>query len=222
MGLLVAIDTASPLGQVAVFRAGELVHESSRRVSNAHGESLLPLLDDALRGVQALPNDVETWVVDVGPGSFTGVRVGIATVRGVTLATSARAYGAGSLVALAAALPPSVPGLRVAVMPSVRGEVFLRVERTSGEVVLAERAVAYGEVAELVAGLGEPVVLVGEAAHALRELPGLEGVRVEGSPPYDVPRATTLGRLVLEGRELADLTPLYVKPPAIHPGALAG
>lgn len=222
MGLLVAIDTASPLGQVAVFRAGELVHEASRRVSNAHGESLLPLLDDALRAVGARPGDVEAWVVDVGPGSFTGVRVGIATVRGVTLATSARAYGAGSLVALAAALPPSVPGLRVAVMPSVRGEVFARVERPSGELVIAERAVVYGDMAELVAGLGEPVVLVGEAAHSLRELPGLEGARVEGSLPYDVPRATTLGRLVLEGRALADLTPLYVKPPAIHPGALAG
>lgn len=222
MGLLVAIDTASPLGQVAVFRAGGLVHEASRRVSNAHGESLLPLLDDALRAVGARPGDVEAWVVDVGPGSFTGVRVGIATVRGVTLATSARAYGAGSLVALAAALPPSVPGLRVAVMPSVRGEVFVRVERPSGEVVLAEQAVVYGDVAELISGLGEPVVLVGDAAHALRELPGLDGARVEGAPPYDVPRATILGRLVLEGRALADLTPLYVKPPAIHPGALAG
>lgn len=222
MEWLVAIDTASPLGQVAVFRAGALVHEGSRRVSNAHGESLLPLLDDALRAVGARPGDIEAWVVDVGPGSFTGVRVGIATVRGITLGTSARAYGVGSLLALAAALPAHVSGLRAAVMPSVRGEVFVRVERPSGAVVLAEQAVAHADLAALLQGLGEPVVLVGEAAHALRELPGLEGVRIEASPRTDVPRATTLGRLALEGRALADLTPLYVKPPAIHPGALLG
>ncbi|MFO0638251.1 MAG: tRNA (adenosine(37)-N6)-threonylcarbamoyltransferase complex dimerization subunit type 1 TsaB [Polyangiaceae bacterium] len=222
MEWLVAIDTASPLGQVAVFRAGALVHEASRRVSNAHGESLLPLLDDALRAVGARPGDVEAWVVDVGPGSFTGVRVGVATVRGITLGTSARAYGVGSLLALAAALPADVPGLRVAVMPSVRGEVFVRVERPSGAVLLAEQAVAHGDLAELVRGLGEPVVLIGEAAHALRGLPGLEEARIEAAAPTDVPRATTLGRLALEGRALADLTPLYVKPPAIHPGALVG
>ena len=94
---LVAIDTATELGSIALFEDGELVVEESRRVSNAHGEALLPMLASALDRRGVAPADVHTWAVDLGPGSFTGVRIGVATAKGIALATGARVVGVCSL-----------------------------------------------------------------------------------------------------------------------------
>lgn len=223
---LVAVDTATDVGQVAVFTDGVLVHEVARRVSNAHGESLLPLVAEALSSLGLGPRDVGTWAVDVGPGSFTGTRVSLATVKGIVLGTRARAVGLESLDLLAGhqALVRAHPEkIRVGVLPSVRGEVFLAAYDRDGKCLVAPLAVLDPDVPALLASLGPlgAFVLVGARAEALRALPELASCAFETSEPYDVPRAVELGRRVLAGEGKNDISPLYVKPPAIHPGALS-
>jgi len=224
---LVAIDTATELGQVALFVDGVLACEASRRVSNAHGESLLPMLAELLSAANVAPRDVDLWVVDIGPGSFTGVRVGVATVTGAQLGSpTSNAVGIVSLDALVShvAVAQAYPNaLRVGVLPSVRGEVFMAARGPDDSEYLAPCAVADDAIADVLKTLGRPlseIVLVGAVGQRLAERSDLRECRFAAEFPHDAPRASVLGALALQGLGRADLAPLYVKPPAIHPGAL--
>ena len=229
---LVAIDTATEVGHVALFVSGGLVLEATQRVSNAHGESLLPLLSDLLKRAHLSPSEIDTWVVDVGPGSFTGVRVGVATVTGILIGARSQsgaavtALGIVSLDALVAhegvrtAHPCSV---RVGVIPSVRGEVFLGARGPDDAILLTPTAVLHGDVERVLSGLGRPlseIVLVGAGADALAKRVELAACSFLVAPPHESPSAVVLAELALAGHGRQSLDPVYVKPPAIHPGAL--
>ncbi len=127
---LAAIDTSTALGSVALFEGGVLVAEDTARVSNAHGESLLPMVSALFERYGWRPGDVRRWAVGVGPGSFTGVRIAVATAKGIALATGAELVGVTSLDALVHGLgegqnPPAL----VAVVPAGKSEVFVQVTR---------------------------------------------------------------------------------------------
>lgn len=121
-----AVDTATALGSVALFEDDTLVAEDARRVSNAHGESLLPMIDALFTRVGWRPRDVERWCVGLGPGSFTGVRIGVATVKGVVLGTNAELVGVSSLDAMCAlAAGMTASAHFVAAIAAIRGELYL-------------------------------------------------------------------------------------------------
>jgi len=227
---LAAIDTSTALGSVALFEDGRVVAQDARRLSNAHGESLLPMLDALFASAGWRPADVDRWAVGVGPGSFTGVRIGVATAKGIAMATGAELAGVTSLDALAYGLPEDA--LVVSVVAAGKGELFVQ-GRRGGGVVAAPRHLRVAEVPGFVASLaGEAQVIV--AGEAAREADwGPLGVRaiLRTEPPYDLPRAIHAGEIVLrreprsaaeagadERRREADadaLEPVYVRPPEI-------
>jgi tRNA threonylcarbamoyladenosine biosynthesis protein TsaB len=223
---LAAIDTSTALGSIALFEDGVLLAEEGRRVSNAHGESLLPMVSDLFERVGWTARDVRRWAVGVGPGSFTGLRIAVATAKGIALATGAELAGVTSLEALAFGLEGE---LVVSLLGAGKGELFVQAWHgsTAGESVLAPSHLRTGDVAARLAALasaGERLRVAGEASAEV-DWSALGG-RVErfAGAPHDLPHASTVGRIALDRPpEDADaLEPVYVRPPDVTMPAARG
>jgi tRNA threonylcarbamoyladenosine biosynthesis protein TsaB len=217
---LAALETSTALGSVALFEGGRLVAEDSRRVSNAHGESLLPMVDGLFARCGWAPGDVERWGVGIGPGSFTGVRIGVATVKGIALATGAGIVGVTSLDALAHGVGEA-PGVElvVSVVAAGKGEVFVQARRRDGRLELAPSHLPITTVASHLAALAleGTVTIVGEAALLVDWQPLEPRVSLRVTAPNDLPRALAVAAIAL-ARPLDDadsLEPLYVRAPEI-------
>ena len=212
---LAAIDTSTQLGSVALFEDGRLVAQDARRVSNAHGESLLPMVTALFARTGWTARDVTRWAVGVGPGSFTGIRIAVATAKGIVLATGAELVGVTSLDALAYGLTGE---LVVSLLGAGKGELFVQAHRGEAR-VLGPVHLRTGDVAARLAELagGARVVVAGEATAEVDW--AVLGGRVDlvVQPPHDLPHASAVGRIAL-GRPAEDadaLEPVYVRPPDI-------
>jgi tRNA threonylcarbamoyladenosine biosynthesis protein TsaB len=231
-GKIAAVDTSTALGSVALAEGGAVLHEVVQRVSNGHGESLLSVLDGALRVVGWRPADVGRWAVGLGPGSFTGIRIGVATVKGIALATGAEVVGFQALDIVEAGLSAEGPRREggsgeapwvVVVLSAMRGEVFVQLRRgdapVDGPTVVSIAAFS----AWLEARGASRGVALGEGARAVSA--ALEGWTLRTEPPFDVPRASALAglaRFAVAG-DVDDVEPLYVRAPDITvPKAASG
>lgn len=190
--LTLAFDTATDLATSALVDEGEVLGE---RVSRA--VTLLEDVDALLRQGGASPRDIGLLAVGVGPGSFTGVRIGLATARGLGLALGVGAAPVSTLDALAAGAPGALP-----VIDARRREVFT--------LVRGEPAVLRPDELEVDNG----VVCVGDGARRYR--PVLEGKGAVVPPDDDerhVPRARFHAALAGDAVEVETIEPLYLRVP---------
>src|SRR3954468_19195763 len=132
--LILAFDTATDVATSALVADGEVLGERTSRAV-----TLLEDVDALLRQAGARTRDVEALAVGIGPGSFTGVRIGLAAARGLALALDLPVAGVSTLAALAAGAGGAVP-----VIDARRREVFALVDREPVCVVPAELAVVAG------------------------------------------------------------------------------
>lgn len=116
--LTLAFDTATDVATCALIRDGEVLGERSSRAV-----AVLAAADELLRRAGLKPTDLDRLAVGVGPGSFTGVRIGLAAARGLALALDLPVAGVSTLEALAAGAPGAVP-----VIDARRREVFALLE----------------------------------------------------------------------------------------------
>jgi len=117
--MILALDTSTEACTAALFDGGECIASRDELVGRGHAERLAPMLDELLQGRRA----VEV-LVGVGPGSFTGIRVGIAAAHGLAIGWSARVTGMSSLALIAAAARSE--GDVVAAMKGGHGELFVQ------------------------------------------------------------------------------------------------
>lgn len=99
---ILAIDTSSSVGSAAVIAHGEVLAESSARVRATHSEEILAMVSEVLARGGLRPVDIQLVAVGIGPGSFTGVRIGMATAKGLHIALDVPLVGVTSLNAMAA------------------------------------------------------------------------------------------------------------------------
>lgn len=160
---VLGIETSGLRGSVALLDGERVVAVAHHEEPNRHGERLLPLLDELLVRCGWARSSIERIGVGVGPGSFTGLRVGIALAAGVSLGLGVPLVGVGSLRALAAGHPKADPRLRVVVRDARRNEHFLAAYDASGTELVAPQAVPQALTGERVRALagGSPFVLLG-------------------------------------------------------------
>ena len=229
--VVLAIDTATP--QVSVALAGPAGPLASIHVAGGrrHGELLAPAIAEVCRIAGISLQAIDGVAVDVGPGLFTGLRVGVATARALVSALGVPGLGLTSVEILAAAHRHQ-PGPVVAVVDARRSEVFWAPFRPGpeGPVQGAPTAVAAPEavVAALLAS-GEGALVVGDGAVRYREaLSAVAGVEVAG-PEHAHPSAAVAARLAVarwSGDASAGATPeagagiepLYLRPPDVRIG----
>lgn len=123
-GLVLGIETATVMGGVAlVSSGGELLGEITLRNHESHSERILPAADWLFKTLGVTLRDCAAVAVSQGPGSFTGLRAGIATAKGLAFSLGVPLFGIPTLEALAANAPPDA-GPVCAVLNARRGEVF--------------------------------------------------------------------------------------------------
>jgi len=165
---VLAIDTALEACSVAVLdteRAAGIAHESIPMV-RGHAEALIPLIARVLDRARLTFSEIDRIAVTTGPGSFTGLRVGISAARGIALATGKPAVGLSTLAAYSAPLIAADDAMPVvAVIDARHDHVYLQVFGPGGRTIVAPRLVPLRE-ALRVAATGAPR-LVGTAANIL-------------------------------------------------------
>ncbi|HOX25821.1 MAG TPA: tRNA (adenosine(37)-N6)-threonylcarbamoyltransferase complex dimerization subunit type 1 TsaB [Candidatus Krumholzibacteria bacterium] len=132
--LILAIDTATPWGRFALAADGELLGYQPHNVTGSYADALLPVIDGLLAAAGRRLGDVDVVAVTDGPGSFTGVRIGVATAKTLAWALGARLCAVSTLAAMAADRLAAEPDrhLAVPVLDARRGEIFAGVFRRAG------------------------------------------------------------------------------------------
>lgn len=203
---LLCVDTATPIESVAVTDGGELLAERLVRRMRGHGPGVLDDIAGVLADADLKLEDLDGLVCGLGPGSFTGLRVALATLKGLALARDLPLYGVSTTRLLCAALP----GLRVAaVLDARRGEVFLDGAGLERPVCCAPERVAHYLPA------GPPPILVGSGARLYAEtlLRALPDATIPSAAALHAPRAALMPSLIdpAHPADLATLEPSYVR-----------
>ena len=221
----VAIETATETVGVAVRAPGGVVAEFALTGRRRHVETLTPALEHLLDRVDLAPGDLGLVAVDIGPGLFTGLRVGVAAAKGLAQALGIGVLCATSLdILTAAAAEASASGLVLACVDARRGEVFAAVRQLdqAGETVAEPLPPALWAPGELAAALGKlggaPVRAVGDGAQRYGEvLAGVREVEIV-TPALSFPPPSTLLRLALARLDrgaapvdAASVVPLYMR-----------
>jgi tRNA threonylcarbamoyl adenosine modification protein YeaZ len=218
--LVLALDSSTPRVTVALV---DVADDGSTRVvaahaddaGNRHGELLAPAIGAVLATAGATPEDLGAIACGVGPGPFTGLRVGIVTAASIADGLELPAYGVCSLDALAAAHHDG--GRLLAVTDARRKQVYWAAYDEQGRRTEGPDVTAPGELAVAMRGRVDRVV----GAGAVQWVDALAGLAIDGSDPW--PRAGVVATLAA-ARAAAkapgeQLTPMYLRRPDAQPPA---
>jgi len=215
------VDTTTPRGSVALVKDGEIQGEVRLRAATGHSHSVMPAIVFLLESLGLPPSGVEAFAVASGPGSFTGLRIGISTVQGLALASGRPCLALCALDLLASRIRGAAPCL-VAMIDAYRDQVYAGVYDTESRLQGSWRTEAP---AALVGSLPEEAAFLGDGAVRYRD--AILRLRPRARfPERSLYLAGTLGLLAEprlqagEGGPAEGLRPLYLRAPHIRP--LAG
>jgi tRNA threonylcarbamoyladenosine biosynthesis protein TsaB len=216
--VIVGLDTATPATAVALRLADgaelTLRHEPETGARPQHNR-VLELAEELLGPAGLSWSSVDRIAVGVGPGSFTGLRIGVATARGLAQSLGAELVGVGTLRALAAAAQPQAAGPVAAVLDARRGEAFVAVYDEDRE-LLAPAAVAPDALAGAAWPPALPVLAVGDGAIKFSDQLQAAGVSVPADPsPLHSVDAAVICRLAHRATapDPGSVVPCYVRRP---------
>lgn len=215
-----ALDCAGATASAALLCDGVLLGESFTHVPLTHSQTLLPVAKELFSNCRVQPSEVDIFAVTNGPGSFTGVRIGVAAIKGMADAAEKPCFAVSALEAAAYA-NRHFDGVVCAVMDARRDQVYTACFR-NGERLTDDKALSLADLAEELRALSSAVLLAGDGTkkafdylHALLETPCYEA-----DEPLRFVRASSVAFLAAQKLDAGEnpvpagnLLPLYLRLP---------
>ncbi len=216
---VLAIDTALGACSVCVMEAGRTlpIAFDVEEMATGHAEALMPMIQRVMAQVEGGFSSLERVAVTVGPGSFTGLRIGIAAARGIGLAASIPVVGVSTLSAYAAPLVnPEESGVIAVGIDARHGALFFQAFTAAGRTIVLPRVISAREAGRAI-GAG-PVRLAGSGAAALATEAMALGLKASIADLRPAPDVTWVAKLGLAADPAsAEAKPLYLRAPTAAP-----
>ena len=164
--LLLAFETSAKAGSVALMQEGKLLAESYQNTGLTHSQTIMSMAQDMLSSCGFTPQDVTAAAVAAGPGSFTGVRIGVAAAKGFAWGKQIPCYGVSTVEAMALQLGV-YDGIVVSVMDARRNQVYNAVfeaQESSLRRLSEDRAISLEDLGAELKTYEKPIFLVGDGS----------------------------------------------------------
>lgn len=215
--LILALESSAKAASVALMEDESLIAQYSQCSGLTHSRTLLPMVEDMLKNTEKKIADVDLIAVAHGPGSFTGIRIGVSTVKGLAWASDKKCVGVSTLEAMAWH-GVSAGGLICPVMDARRSQVYNALFETdeSGRPVrlTEDRAVSLAALAEELKGYECAPLLVGDGAKLTYDYLTNEGIACRIAPAnllYQSAWGVGMAALGREAGSADDLLPVYLR-----------
>ena len=185
---ILALDSTAVAASVALCDGEKLLANYTINLGNTHSETLLPMVEAVLGAANLTADDIELFAASAGPGSFTGVRIGAATVKGLAFGKDKPCIGVSTLEALAYNLI-GFEGIACPVMNARRSQVYTATFLVSGGTLTRltpDRAIAIAELEEELLTANHPVYLSGDGYAITRE--GFTRLETKDTPAILIPQ----------------------------------
>lgn len=215
---ILSIDSTAITASVAITEDEHLLGDITLNNGNTHSQTLLPMVESLFRMLSITADDIDLFAVSEGPGSFTGVRIGAATVKGLAFGREKTCIGISTLEALAYNLR-GYKGIICPVMNARRNQVYTAIFRSDGENIIRlceDSAIAVTELDEMLSEYAEPIHLSGDGIEV--SLEGFVKTKPEKTPEEEtLQSAYSVARIALEKYRAgergddASLVPTYLR-----------
>ena len=203
---LLAFDTSNQALSLAILEDEHLLAQTTLNIKKNHSITLMPAIDFLMNSLDMKPKDLDRIVVAQGPGSYTGLRIAVATAKTLAHTLKIELVGVSSLLAL---VPEQVEGLVIPIMDARRNNVYAGFYQ-SGQAVRTEDNLPLAEVLEMAGTADQPVTFVGETATFAEQI---KDALPQAAIQSTLPDAATIGRLGLDlqAQSIHDFVPNYLK-----------
>ncbi|MCT3066154.1 tRNA (adenosine(37)-N6)-threonylcarbamoyltransferase complex dimerization subunit type 1 TsaB [Lactiplantibacillus pentosus] len=215
---LLAIDTSNRPLSVAVLDDTQILATTTTNVGRNHSSTLLPIIEQAMAQAKVKPEELERVVVAAGPGSYTGLRIGVTTAKTLAFTLNKALVGVSSLAVLAGNVVTE--GQLVApLFDARRDNVFAglyRIENQRPVNIIADQHVSVAAWGEQLAAYNEPIIFIGSDVdkYAAPLQQQLTTQFVWAQPQLDLPQAAVLGlmgRTMTPVSEIHNFVPNYLR-----------
>ena len=203
---ILAMDTSNKALSLALLHDKELLGQVTLNIKKNHSITLMPAIDFLMNSLDMKPTDLDRIAVAQGPGSYTGLRIAVATAKTLAHTLKIELVGVSSLLAL---VPEQVEGLVIPVMDARRNNVYAGFYQ-SGQAVRSEAHLPLVEVLEIAGVANQPVTFVGDTAAFAEQI---EAALSLAAIQPTLPDATAIGRLGLDlpAQSIHNFVPNYLK-----------
>ena len=214
--LILAFESSAKAASAALVKDGKLLSQYSQCSGLTHSRTLLPMGEDMLKNAELKLSDVDLIAVAHGPGSFTGIRIGVSMVKGLAWAGDKSCVGVSTLEALAWH-GVAAGGYVCPVMDARRNQVYnaiFKIENGKPVRVTEDRPIALSELAEEIRAIGEPMFLVGDGTEITEKYLHEQGLACTAAPENLRWQSAWGVAMAAQGKEAGDadsLLPVYLR-----------